>query len=224
MSPTTTACADSSLRRPNRRRPFRHQTRSPRVRTRPFTARPPDLRRRALVVRASRISARSPCSTMPRIRFLFIGPQLRSPLPSRRPHGSTLCGSLPSLRPACERTYTSKVAPMPGALKKAPRMRSFDTSLWWSRRGSNPRPLECGSSALPAELLPRAGARFLPTDRLCCQAHCSRDLQPVTQASSATSSPLRSASKWRKIVRGSTPSSRAVFVRLPPFRSSASSM
>jgi hypothetical protein len=32
--------------------------------------------------------------TPPRIRFLFVGPQLRSPLPSRRPHGPTPCGSL----------------------------------------------------------------------------------------------------------------------------------
>jgi hypothetical protein len=63
-SSATTASADSSLRR-RRRRPFRREGRSPRVRTRSFTARAPDLRRRALVTRASRFFARSPCSAPP---------------------------------------------------------------------------------------------------------------------------------------------------------------
>ena len=31
---------------------------------------------------------------------------------------------------------------------------------WWSRWGSNPRPLECDSSALPAELRPRHGSLY----------------------------------------------------------------
>ena len=44
----TTASADSSLRRSSRRRPFRREARSPQVRTRPFAARPPDLRRLGL--------------------------------------------------------------------------------------------------------------------------------------------------------------------------------
>ena len=43
------------------------------------------------------VIARSPCSAPPPIRFLFIGPRLRSPLPSRRPRRPTLCGSLRSL-------------------------------------------------------------------------------------------------------------------------------
>src|ERR1700692_5075089 len=95
---TTTASADFSLQRPcGRRRPFRRKARSPRVRTSTFAARPPDLRRLHLVTRASRLRARSPCSAPPSIRFLFVGPQLRPPLPSRRPHGPTLCGSLRSL-------------------------------------------------------------------------------------------------------------------------------
>jgi hypothetical protein len=64
-SSATTASADSYLRRRRRRRPFRHEGRSPRVRTRSFTARAPDLRRRALVTRASRFMARSPCSAPP---------------------------------------------------------------------------------------------------------------------------------------------------------------
>ena len=55
------------------RRPFRRKARSPRVRTHSFTAQPPDLRRIALATRASRLLARSPCLTVPRIRFLFIG-------------------------------------------------------------------------------------------------------------------------------------------------------
>src|SRR5207237_5186655 len=94
----TMASADFSLRWPHgHRRPFRRKARSPRVRTLAFAARPPDLRRLALVTRASRLRARSPCSAPPSIRFLFVGPQLRSPLPSRRPRGPTLCGSLRSL-------------------------------------------------------------------------------------------------------------------------------
>ena len=55
------------------RRPFRHKARSPRVRTHSFTAQPPDLHHLALATRASRLLARSPCSAVPHIRFLFIG-------------------------------------------------------------------------------------------------------------------------------------------------------
>jgi len=92
------ASADFSLRRPcGRRRPFRRKARSPRVRTSAFAARPPDLRCCALVTRALRFHARLPCPAPPSIRFLFVGLQLRSPLPSRRPRGPTLCGSLRSL-------------------------------------------------------------------------------------------------------------------------------
>lgn len=69
----TTASADSS-RGPCRRRPFRRKARSPQVRASLFDARLSDLRRRALATRASRSFARSPCSSAPRIRFLFISP------------------------------------------------------------------------------------------------------------------------------------------------------
>ena len=55
------------------RRPFRHEARSPRVRTHSFTAQPPDIRHLALATRASRLLARSPCLAAPHIRFLFIG-------------------------------------------------------------------------------------------------------------------------------------------------------
>src|SRR5690606_18291804 len=58
---------------PTARRPFRRKARSPQVRTMAFPAQPPDLRRSALVVRASRSRARSPCSAAPPIRFLFVG-------------------------------------------------------------------------------------------------------------------------------------------------------
>jgi len=54
------------------RRPFRHEARSPQVRTHTFTAHSPDLRHFALVTRASRFLARSPCLAAPSIRFLFI--------------------------------------------------------------------------------------------------------------------------------------------------------
>ena len=32
---------------------------------------------------------------------------------------------------------------------------------WWSRRESNPRPLECHSSALPTELRPHASSNWV---------------------------------------------------------------
>ena len=78
-----------------RRHPFRCNARSPQVRTHSFTARPPNLRHRPLVTRASRLYARSPWSLAPSIRFLFIGPQLRSTLP---PHGRSPFRSCASLR------------------------------------------------------------------------------------------------------------------------------
>ena len=93
----TMASADFSLRRPcGPRHPFGRRARPPRVRTSAFAAPPPDLRRRALVTRASRSLARSPCLAPPHIRFLFVGPQPRSTLPSRRPRGPALCASLRS--------------------------------------------------------------------------------------------------------------------------------
>ena len=58
------------------RHPFRHKARSPQVRTHSFSAQPPDLRRFALITRASQSHARSPCLAAPSIRFLFIGSQI----------------------------------------------------------------------------------------------------------------------------------------------------
>src|ERR1035441_2950199 len=98
--------------------PFKHEARSPQVRTHSFTARPPDLRHRNLVTRASRFIARSPCSAPPSIRFLFIGPQFRSTLPPHNRSPSCSCASLHSLRPACDGTCTRKSAPMLGAQRK----------------------------------------------------------------------------------------------------------
>ena len=99
------------------RRPFRHKTRSPQVRTHSFPAQPPDLRHFALTTRASRFLAHSPCYAAPYIRFLFIGSQFRSALP---PHGRSpfrSCASLRSLWPAHGGTCTRKSAPMLGAHK-----------------------------------------------------------------------------------------------------------
>src|SRR5690606_3885163 len=45
-------------------------------RTHSFTAQPPDIHHLTLATRASRLLARSPCSAVPRIRFLFIGSRL----------------------------------------------------------------------------------------------------------------------------------------------------
>src|SRR6266568_1936357 len=63
------------------RRPFRREARPPRIRALAFPARPPDLRRLPLVTTASWLVAHSPWSASPAIRFLFVGPQVRSPLP-----------------------------------------------------------------------------------------------------------------------------------------------
>src|SRR5258705_1429664 len=79
------------------RRPFSHEARSPQVRTHSFTAQPPDLRRFALITRASRSLARSPCLATPSIRFLFIGSQFRSTLPPHTQSPSCSCVSLRSL-------------------------------------------------------------------------------------------------------------------------------
>lgn len=70
-APATTTSADFSLR--HSRRPFRHKARSPQVRTHTFIAQPPHLRRLALVTRALRSHARSPCLAAPSMWFLFIG-------------------------------------------------------------------------------------------------------------------------------------------------------
>jgi len=79
------------------RRPFRHEARSPQVRTHSFTAQPPDLRHTALATRASQFHACSPCSVTPLIRFLSIGSQFRSTLPSHSPSPFCSCASLHSL-------------------------------------------------------------------------------------------------------------------------------
>lgn len=81
------ASAESSLRL-YRRCPFRHQARVPQVRTHSFIAQPPHLRRFALVTKASRFLARSPCSTAPSMRFLFIGS--RFTLHASSPHSVAL--------------------------------------------------------------------------------------------------------------------------------------
>src|SRR6202035_1660811 len=130
---TTTASADFSLQRPcGRRRPFRRKARSPRVRTSTFAARPPDLRRLALVTTASRSTARSPRSAPPSIRFLFVGPQLRSTLPSRQPRGPALCASLRSLTSSRE-DFHLQVNAHAGRTKKPP---AGDGGVFvWQRRG-----------------------------------------------------------------------------------------
>ena len=99
------------------RDPFRPKARSPRVRTPPFTARPPNLRQRPLAMRASRFLARSPWPPPPCIRFLSVGPRLRSTLLSHGRSPFRSCASLRSLWPTLGRTCTSKVVPMPGTQK-----------------------------------------------------------------------------------------------------------
>ncbi len=103
-----------------RRRPFRHEAKSPQVRTQSFTAQPPDLRRLPLTTRASRFLARSPWLASPCIRFLFIGSRLRSTLPPHTRSPLCSCASLRSLWSTHGGTLTHKIAPMLGAPKKDP--------------------------------------------------------------------------------------------------------
>ena len=91
----TMASADFSLRRPcSQRRPFGRKARPPWVRAPTFAARPPDLRRLSLGHESFAIIGSLALLGAASIRFLFVGPQLRSTLPSRRPRGPTLCASL----------------------------------------------------------------------------------------------------------------------------------
>jgi hypothetical protein len=76
LSTANTASADFSLHRLPRRRPFRHQARSPQIRTSASPAQPPDLRRLPSVTGASQSFARSPREAPPLIRFLFVGSQV----------------------------------------------------------------------------------------------------------------------------------------------------
>ena len=145
------------------RRPFRHKARPPQVRTHSFTARPPNLRRFALATRASRFHARSPCSAAPSIRFLSIGSQLRSTLPSHTWSPSCSCASLRSLWPAHGRTRTSKSAPMLGAQSRPRRsgvlLRLEPSAPLATAKGLRPGPLPNGCySALrsAAACLPRS--------------------------------------------------------------------
>src|SRR5688500_4974741 len=82
------------------RHPFRCKARSPQVRTMAFPVQPPDLRRFALVVRASRSRARSPCSATPPIRFLFVGSRVRYPASFSAPLtvGALRLASVPTTR------------------------------------------------------------------------------------------------------------------------------
>ena len=92
LTRTTTTFADFSLRQG--RRAFTHKARSPRVRTHSFSAQPPDPRRLALITRASRFTARPPCSATPSSLFLYIGSELRSTLPPHTRSPSCSCASL----------------------------------------------------------------------------------------------------------------------------------
>lgn len=119
LRPLLTSRSDSH------RRPFRHEARSPQVRTHSFTAQPPDLRHFALTTRASRFLARLPCLVAPSIQFLYIGSQFRFTLPSHSQSPFCSCASLRSLWSARGGTFTHKSAPMLGAPKKRPHQQPF---------------------------------------------------------------------------------------------------
>jgi len=93
---STTASADFSHRGSSPRHPFGCEGRPPQARTRSFPIRPPDLRCLSLDHRDLRLLARSPRSASPPIRFLFVGPSLRSTLPSHARSPSRSCASLQS--------------------------------------------------------------------------------------------------------------------------------
>ena len=115
-SAATMASADSSLRSVARPLPF--QARGEVSPGKEYDPSPHSRRiylAWGLAIAASRVPARSPPPARPRIRFLFVGPRLRSPLP---PHGrspSRSCGSLRLRWPAHVRTLTSWVVSMLGA-------------------------------------------------------------------------------------------------------------
>jgi hypothetical protein len=101
------------------RRAFIHKARSPRIRMHSVAAQPPDLRHLALITRASRSLARSPCHAPAYIRFLLTDKQRRSTLPRHTRSPSCSCASLRSLCSAHGRTCTAKSAPVPGVRKKS---------------------------------------------------------------------------------------------------------
>ena len=80
---------------------------------------------------------------------------------------STLCPLFGSMDPICVRMVTNeeseKSAKMRVLTRKTPIYRGL---IWWRVWGSNPRPLECHSSALPTELTPQhvmsCALRFVP--------------------------------------------------------------
>jgi hypothetical protein len=77
-----------------RRRPFRHEARSPQVRTQSFPAQSSHLRHLALTTRASQSLACSPCSVPPSMRFVYLDSRFRSTLPSHTRSPSCSCASL----------------------------------------------------------------------------------------------------------------------------------
>ena len=115
----TMASADFSRRwSRDPRRPFRRKARSPRVRTSAFAARPPDLRCCALVTRASRLLARSPCQPAS-YPVSLRRPAASLPASFTPPSRSTLCVRFARCDNSRE-DFTSKSMPMPGAKRKSP--------------------------------------------------------------------------------------------------------
>ena len=153
---TTTTSADLSLRQS--RRAFTHKARSPQVRTHTFTAQPPHLRHLALVTKASRFLARSPCLVAPSMRFLFIGSRFTlyasSPrsvaLTQLRFTSLTVTSSWRDLRPqVC--AHAGRTKERPGACRPG---------LCWVRR----KPL-MRSRPWPSPRTPRSG-------RSSCSGRC----------------------------------------------------
>ena len=86
------------------------------------------------------------------------------PRPPRHPRGRDIAGTL---SPA-----GNNVVPQPSRLTasglrpcRTPPQAVRPEMIWWSRRESNPRPLECDSSALPTELRPHPSHRDRRGDR-----------------------------------------------------------
>src|ERR1700688_4942202 len=75
---------------------------------------------------------------------------------------------MPGWRAWRSRRYVSLIENIPG--------------LWWSQGESNPRPLECHSSALPTELWPRQGSEIRSRQSGIWQLTTSSDHRPLTSA------------------------------------------
>lgn len=92
-----------------------------------------------------------------------------------RAHPAACRGTRSHEGPPCSPRSTTDIGapvwsstPNPIGCEAAVKLKSLEPGLWWSQAGSNRRPLECHSSALPAELWPH-GPERAAADRVVCR-------------------------------------------------------